>query len=178
MTPTKNWQTDLMRAHVRLFERVQDEPHLSFGYPQCGEGWHDTLERLCGRIESALQGGETFRFVRIKQKFGLLRSDWNGDVSDGTAAKILEAVSLATARSSCTCETCGSAGSLHSNHGWLATRCADHAAGNPVPLKAGFENVRAYRRKAGEPDMFYGRYDRENDTVTEVPRPTKPREEQ
>ncbi|WP_426532967.1 hypothetical protein [Bradyrhizobium sp. McL0615] len=147
MTPTMNWQADLMRAHARLFESVQGEPHLSFGYPQCGEGWRDTLERLCDRIESALRDRETFAFVRIKQKMAILRADWTGDVSDGTAAKILEAVNLATARSSCTCEICGAEGSRYIDRGWFATLCDKLAAGDRVPKKPGFENVRRLRRR-------------------------------
>lgn len=45
---------------------MQDEPKDTFGCPPCQEGWHDVLERLCGRIEEALRDNETFGFVRIK----------------------------------------------------------------------------------------------------------------
>jgi hypothetical protein len=172
MAPTmQDWRIDLMRSHPRLFEIISGEPERSRGYPLCEAGWRDVLERLCFRIEAALQESETFGFVRIKQKFGVLRVDWRAEVPDETSVGIREAVNLAAARSACTCEVCGADGRLYSERGWLATRCAEHAAGDPVPVEIGSENVRPYRRTHGNPDMLYARYDREADTLTEVPRP-------
>ncbi|MFG3593090.1 hypothetical protein [Bradyrhizobium sp. RDI18] len=168
-----DWRIDLMRAHPRLFEIVAEEPKHSFGYPLCEAGWRDVMERLCVRIEDTLQDGETFQFVRIKQKFGVARFDWDGEVSDQTRLRILEAINLAVARSACSCEICGAEGRLYSNRGWLATRCAEHAAaGDPVPVRPGYENVRFLRRTPGTANMYYARYDRATDTLTEVsPRP-------
>lgn len=103
---------------------------------------------------------------------GILRVDWAGDVSDGTAAKILEAVNLATARSSCTCEICGAEGGRYIDRGWFATRCDQHAAGDRVPNRPGFENVRRLRRWHGQADMYYAHYDRTADTLTEVSPPS------
>jgi hypothetical protein len=171
MARTADWRIDLMRTHPRLFEIMPDEPDRSFGYPLCEAGWRDAIERLCTRIENALQDGETFEFVRIKQKFGIARFDWDGEVSDKTRIRIAEAINLAVARSACTCEICGTEGRLYSRRGWLATRCAAHALGVPVPVRAGFENVRILRRRPGAPDMYHARYDRENDTLTEVSPP-------
>jgi hypothetical protein len=71
-----------MQAHERLFDLIADEPQRSFGYPLCDAGWRDTLERLCGRIETALQENDTFKFVRIKQKFGVVRVDWDDEISN------------------------------------------------------------------------------------------------
>lgn len=157
-----------MLAHERFFDLLPDEPQRSFGYPLCDAGWRDILERLCIRIETALQENDTFEFVRIKQKLGLLRADWNADISNDTRAKILEAIDLAVARSACTCEICGVEGRRYDNRGWLATACAEHAVGDPEPVRPGFENIRKLRRVAGEPGMHYVRYDREADTLTEV----------
>lgn len=160
-----DWGRDLMLWHPRLFR--------SFGYPHCERGWQDILVRLCRRIEIALRDRETFEFVRIKQKFGILRIDWGAEASEDTEAKIGHAVDLAVARSACTCEICGREGRLFSARGWLATRCAEHAAGDPVPARygRGFEDIRRLRRWRGRPDFYYARYDREADTLTEVPPP-------
>jgi hypothetical protein len=171
MARIADWRIDLMRAHPRLFEIMADEPKHSFGYPLCEAGWRDVMERLCVRIENALRDGETFQFVRIKQKFGVGRFDWDGEVSDQTRLRILEAINLAVARSACSCEICGAEGRLHSRRGWLATRCAEHAAGGPVPVAPSFENVRILRRRPGAPDLYHARYDRETDTLTEVSQP-------
>ncbi|MGY4330225.1 hypothetical protein ACVWWG_004642 [Bradyrhizobium sp. LB7.2] len=47
------------------------------------------------------------------------------------------------------------------------------AAGEPVPPRfgAGFENVRRLRRWRGHADMYFASYDRDTDTLTEVPPP-------
>jgi hypothetical protein len=136
MTRTSDWRIDLIRAHPRLFEIMPDEPERSFGYPLCEAGWRDILERLCIRIENALRANETFEFVRIKQKLGVLRVDWDGEVSEETKVPIGEAVNLAVARSACSCEICGAEGRLYSNRGWCrsgpASRTFASCAGRPA----------------------------------------------
>jgi hypothetical protein len=176
MTQVVNWRLELMLSHPRLFEVMSDEPHLSFGYPNCEEGWREILEALCTRIETALQVNESFQFVRIRQKFGILRVDCDYEGPEETEAKVDHAVDLAVARSSGTCEICGVEARLYSNRGWLGTRCADHAAGDPVPPRygIGFENVRRLRRWGGQADLYYARYDCETDTLTEIAPPARP----
>lgn len=104
---TEDWGADLMQAHPRLFEVRQGDPELSPGYPLCGEGWRDVLEQLCTRIEIALGQNETFKFVSVGRKIGLLWIRWNGEVSDVTRAKIEEATRLASERAISTCVICG-----------------------------------------------------------------------
>jgi hypothetical protein len=171
MTSAADWWMEFMKAHPRLFQIMPDEPARSFGYPLCEAGWRDVLMRLCNSIENALRFDETFQFIRIKQKFGLARIDWEGEMSDETRLRISDAINLAVARSACTCEICGMEGHLYSRRGWLATRCAEHKAGDAVPLRTGFENVRILRRRPGHPDMYHARYDRETDTLTEISPP-------
>jgi hypothetical protein len=171
MARIMTWRLDLMLSHPRLFLVMADEPEYSFGYPRCEAGWRDILERLCRRIDGALRDGETFEFVRINQKLGILRVDWDCEASDDTEAKIGHAVDLAVARSACTCVICGADGRLYNNTGRFGTRCGEHAAGDPVPPRPGFENVRLLRRWHGRADVYYARYDREADTLTEVPAP-------
>jgi len=171
----KEWRIDLMQARARLFDLMPDDPERSFGYPNCKEGWRDILERLCTRIENALGENETFEFVRIRQKFGGLRIDWEGEVSDHSKAKIREAVDLAVARSTCICEVCGAVGRLYINRNWLATGCAEHGVGDPVPDRPGFENLLRVRlfNAEGRPTLAYRRYDRETDTLSDImPRPS------
>ncbi|GLR88199.1 hypothetical protein [Bradyrhizobium iriomotense] len=174
----EDWGLDLMQRHRRLFTINADEPFRSFGYPFCGRGWRDLVDRLCGRIEGVLRDGETFEFVQIKQKIGVLRAVWDGDASEDTETKIGHAVNLAVARSACTCEICGREGRLFNNRGWLETRCAEDAVGETVPPRygAGFENVRRFRRWRGHADMYFATYDRETDTLTEV-LPPSPKQE-
>jgi len=119
------WQVAVMRAHPRLFKTITDEPRLR-------EGWRDTMERLCARIERALLECETFQFVQIVPRFGILRAKWEGQVSEETQARIEEALALAEARSSCTCELCGAEGEKYHTDKIIKVRCEAHAEGRPL----------------------------------------------
>ena len=158
------------RFGVRRIDFVGDEPHLSFGYPLCEEGWRDLMERLCVRIEAALRDGETFQFVRIKQKFGILRVDCDYEGPEETEAKVDHAVDLATARSACTCEICGAEGRLYNRDGWLATACPEHAKGELKPIRPGFENIHIVRTfgPGRFPIVSCRRYIRETDSFVDV----------
>ena len=164
----KDWKIELIRAHTRLFHPLKGDSEGAQGYPECNEGWHDLLDRACVRIENALDVGDSVRITEIKEKYGTLRIYWSGRLPREAAAKVDEVVDLAKARSACTCEICGVEGRRYNNRGWLATACAEHAVGDPEPVRPGFENIRKLRRVAGEPGMSYACYDREADTLTEV----------
>ncbi|MHC2462429.1 hypothetical protein [Bradyrhizobium embrapense] len=168
-----DWRRDLMTRHPRLFLTVaENDPVRSIGYPRCGRGWQDILVRLCHRIETVLGDREEFEFVRIKEKHGVLRIDWDAEDAE-TECTVGHAVDLAVARSACTCEVCGAEGRTYDNVGWLETRCSQHATGQPVPPRygPGFGSVRRLRRWRGQADVYYAHYDRESDTLTEVPPP-------
>ena len=79
-----DWRIAVMRAHERLFVLSPGDLENSPGYPLCDAGWRDILERLCIRVVAALQDGETFSFMRIMQKFGILEVDWHGETANET----------------------------------------------------------------------------------------------
>jgi len=172
-----DWRYHLMLWHPRLFRPTTDEPYRTLGYPNCERGWQGVLVLLCRRIEMALGDREEFEFIRIKQKFGTLRLYWEAEASEETNAKIDNAVDLAVARSACTCEVCSREGRLHNNEGWLETRCAEHAVGTPVLPRygTGFETVHRLRRRLGQAEVYYARYDRQADSLTEVEPPPSAR---
>jgi hypothetical protein len=178
MTHLRDWRIELIEAHRGLFHPPAGAPGSAVGYPWCEEGWHDLLQRLCVRLKAALGDDERIQIVQIKEKFGTLRVYWRGEVMPATAAKLHEAIALAEARSACTCEQCGADGRLYNNAGVYMTRCAAHAKGAPVPTELGQENVHLVRIPT--PDGYRivpRRYDRDTDTLAEVPRPTKSSEE-
>ncbi|WP_247461849.1 hypothetical protein [Bradyrhizobium sp. 62] len=152
-----------MAAHPRLF-------HGGHGYPECGEGWRDLLQRCCVRIEHLLDEDDQFHFTQIKEKYGSLRAYWTGRLSPEASARVEEAIDLAEARSACTCEVCGAAGRLHDRGGWLATACAEHADGDPVPVRPGCENLHIVRKmvEGGTRIVSCRRYDREADAFVDV----------
>ncbi|WFT94401.1 hypothetical protein QA633_40135 [Bradyrhizobium barranii] len=174
MARLQDWRVELIESHPRLF-RAPEGAERPEAYAWCEAGWRDLLEHMCVRIESALREGETIRIWQIKEKFAELRMYWSGDVSHETANRIMAAVSLARARSACTCEECGEEGRLYNKGGFYLTRCAAHAQGVEVPPKLR-ENVHLVRRNWGTSDVYYARYDRESDTLTEVPPPSPNRE--
>jgi hypothetical protein len=166
-----DWRIELIEAHARLFRHANGHPEAAQGYPECDEGWCDLLERACVRIENALDNGDTFKIAQIKEKLGTLRFYWDGKLSEHVKAAVEEAIQLAHARSACTCEICGDEGRLYTRGGWLATACADHAKGEPVPVKPGLENVHiVWGTLNGQVRILScRRYDRATDGFVDVP---------
>jgi hypothetical protein len=165
-----DWRTDLIRTHPKLFHAPAGVPQAAKGYPACGNGWRDLVYRACAKIDTAVAGDESFRVLLIKEKLATLRFFWRGNLSTEAEAKIVEAVTLAEARSACTCSQCGEEGRLYRAGGLLMTRCSLHAKGQPAELTAGLENVHIVRRiVAGQ---FWGvtcsRYVRATDTLIDL----------
>jgi hypothetical protein len=165
-----DWRIELIEAHPGLFHPPEECPEKASGYPWCDAGWRDLLERLCVRIQAALRDGETIRILQIKEKFASLRCYWRGDVSPGTAAKIMEAIALAQARSACICEQCGAACRRCNNA--YASRCIAHARSVLVPSEPGRENIYLMPRAPGASGVYSARYDYETDTLTNVSPPS------
>jgi hypothetical protein len=168
----RDWRIELVEAHPRLFLGPTGRPESARGSPSCEEGWRDLLERACARIDAALVEGGAFRVLQIKEKLGTLRLYWSGDMPEIAKANVKEAIALAVARSACTCEICGAEGRLHNRGGWLATACAGHAKGEPVPVKPGFENLHIVRTFSSKPGRFpivsCRRYMRDTDSFVDV----------
>jgi hypothetical protein len=166
----RGWQADLIERHTRLFHAPAAGPEAAQGYPECGEGWRDLLDRACARIEAALAGGGTFTAEQIKEKYGTLRFYWSGRLPSEAEAKVEEAIDLAEARSACTWEICGAEGRLYSRGGWLATACPEHAQGEPAPVRPGFENLHIVRKfdARGLQTVSCRRYVRETDSFVDV----------
>jgi hypothetical protein len=166
-----DWRVELIEAHARLFHPPEGHPGGAQGYPNCEEGWSDLLERACVRIENALDTGDTFKIAEIKEKLGTLRFYWDGELSERAKAEVREAIALATARSACTCEICSAEGWLHNRGGWLATACAEHAKGQPVPVKPGFEHLHVMWGTADGQVRILScrRYVRATDSFVDVP---------
>jgi hypothetical protein len=168
----RDWRTDLIEAHPDLFDPLPDDPGVAQASPECGAGWQDLLERACARIRAAVQAdGATFKFTQIKEKYGTARLYWEGALSPEADERVEEIIDLAEARSACTCEVCGAEGRLHCAGGWLMTRCAVHAQGDPVPEKPGWENVTISRvdARGGKTVIVKRRrYVRETDSFVEI----------
>jgi hypothetical protein len=166
-----DWRIDLIKAHHGLFHPPAGAPESAKGYPNCGDGWRELLERTLFKIEAALaEGGSTFSALPIKEKYGTLRFYWNGGLSDKAEAKVQEAIDLAEARSACTCEQCGEEGCLYRAGGVLMTRCAAHAKGEPLAVKPGLANLHLVQQivHGGARIISCRRYDRATDTFVDV----------
>jgi hypothetical protein len=164
-----DWRDALMRRYPHLFGQS--------GYPTVGDGWRDLLERALQRFETVVvfePAGSWVRITQIAEKYGTLRLDF-GNSPDFTAAgldMIDEVVDLAEARSACTCEECGAHGRLHDRGGWLITRCDDHADGEPVPIRPGWEDLHVKTIHRGETRVVLCRlYDRDIDVFDAAPLP-------
>ena len=47
----RDWRIELIEAHPNLFHPPVGAPEATQGYPTCGDGWRDLLERLSARID-------------------------------------------------------------------------------------------------------------------------------
>lgn len=169
MNTPDHWRMRLIGRYPRLFRGHS-------GYPTCGDGWSDILTRMCVRIAAATNGcrPDALRIVEIKQKTGGLRvqCEANG-VPDDVMDRVGDAVELAEARASSTCEKCGAEGRIHDDRGFLQTLCGDHAAGDLVEERPHHRGLHLrWRSVDGKLHLVRcRRYDRGSDTFIDVPVP-------
>jgi hypothetical protein len=168
----RTWQAELVARHPHLFLSGDNRTSIP-GYPFVGDGWRDLVERAVDRIANTLAAAASgsVTLVQIKEKFGVARIYWYGaGLTEAAESAITDAVTKAEARSACTCETCGAAGTLHQVGGQLLTACAEHAKGAPVPVQAGWENLHLVRgiRNGKMAIIVCRRYVRENDSFVDV----------
>lgn len=120
----------LIEKYPVLF-RGKDKPPteslMCFGC-ECGDGWFDIIQRVCGLITNHMKYRPEcppVEFVQIKEKFGTLRLYYNG------GDEYVEGVcSMAEAMSDCICEVTGARGSLCKAGTWLRTLSPEEAAKN------------------------------------------------
>lgn len=102
------------------------ETAMCWGF-ECGDGWYQILDSLCGQIQSHIdwrnKGENKVAQVvatQVKEKFGGLRFYYNGgdDVIDGM-------VRMAESWASVTCEECGAPATTRQG-GWIRTLCDAH----------------------------------------------------
>jgi len=113
----------LVDKYPKLFSSKQ-----FFGF-ECGDGWYDILDYLCGAIseytyldvmsKSPYDSNEIY-VDQVKEKFGQLRFylSKEDDVMHGM-------VSMAEHMSAHTCEVCGNRGEMRTG-GWVVTLCDMH----------------------------------------------------
>src|SRR4051794_31254962 len=76
----RTWQDDLLARHPRLFNLTEHGLTYTPGYPTCGDGWRDLVERGVGRIADTLAAAPSasVTIVEIKSKYATLRMYWHG----------------------------------------------------------------------------------------------------
>ena len=104
----------LLDKYPKLFSSQQ-----FWGF-ECGDGWYDILDHLCGAISQYTYDSDEVYVDQIKEKFGKLRFylSREDNVMHGM-------VTLAEYMSGHTCELCGKRGKLRVN-GWMVTLCDEH----------------------------------------------------
>jgi hypothetical protein len=135
----RTWQAELVARYPNLFNEEFNGRVTAPGYPTCGDGWRDLVQTAVGRIASAVAAAPngSLKVGQIKEKFATLRVylDSRNGLPEASRAAVDEAISLAEARSACTCETCGEPGRLYKNGGWFLTACEQHAKGKAVEVR-------------------------------------------
>jgi hypothetical protein len=175
------WRRALVDRYPDIFARTAAGHASVVGYPFVGDGWRDLVEVAVERIAARAPRG-SHRIDRIEEKNGVLvmgvqRLQPGLDVE--VLAAVDEATALAEARSACTCQICGSAGALRDDCGWLATLCDDHARGEKVPVRPGWDGVELIRVVTGGHLRINRarRYDRLSDSFIDIDPATLERDE-
>lgn len=110
----------LMDKYPEIFRELK--------YIECGDGWYDIIDVLCGNIQHHIKynskglseeekSAVQFTAEQIKEKFGGLR--FYGYNSDD---KISAMISIAESLSVRTCEYCGDKATVQTN-GWIKNLC-------------------------------------------------------
>ena len=104
----------LLDKYPKLFSNQQ-----FWGF-ECGDGWYDILDNLCGAITQYTHDPDEVYVDQIKEKFGRLRFylSREDDVMHGM-------ITLAEYMSGHTCETCGKRGKTRGGS-WMVTLCDEH----------------------------------------------------
>ena len=104
----------LLDKYPKLFSNQQ-----FWGF-ECGDGWYDILDHLCGALSQYTYDGDEIYVDQIKEKFGRLRFylSREDDVMHGM-------VTLAEYMSGHTCEICGERGKTRDGS-WFVTLCDFH----------------------------------------------------
>ena len=118
---------DLTQKLLDKYPKLFSNQHF-WGF-ECGDGWYDILDHLCGAISEytyldvmskSLYDANEIYVDQIKEKFGRLRFylSKEDDVIHGM-------VTLAEYMSGHTCETCGKRGKTRGGS-WMVTLCDEH----------------------------------------------------
>ncbi len=162
--PARYWQAEIYARHQYW---IAGKPI----YMAVGDGWADVVARMFDRIENALAGEPLptkVALIDVKEKYGTLTVSILAPVGPETDAAIDRAIVLAEMRSECTCDECGAPGRLRSTMGqagWLAVKCDDHRSGYPELVG----QHRPWRLMTDRRGTFRVTYDRESDTISEIP---------
>ena len=109
---------DLTQKLLDKYPKLFSNQHF-WGF-ECGDGWYDILDHLCGAISQYTHDGDEVYVDQIKEKFGRLRFylSREDDVMQGM-------VTLAEYMSGHICETCGERGKTRDGS-WFVTLCDFH----------------------------------------------------
>jgi len=119
MTP--DLEKKLVEKYPKIFSQKDLPPNQSlmcFGF-ECGDGWYDLLDDLCGKIQAYVDEGNYSQIeaTQVKEKFGTLRFYINGGDD-----YIWDVIEKAEVESGKICEQCGAPGKVRGK-GWLFTMC-------------------------------------------------------
>jgi hypothetical protein len=104
----------LLDKYPKLFSNQQ-----FWGF-ECGDGWYNILDHLCGAITEYTHDPDEVYVDQIKEKFGKLRFYLSKEDN-----VIHGMVTLAEYMSGHTCEICGERGKIRSGP-WFVTLCDEH----------------------------------------------------
>lgn len=105
---SSDWRDALWTAHAPLFEGSSP---FATGIGTLPQGWRELVESLCGRLTTASGPAGRVRVSRLEDDRAALHVSWKALAPHGGfEAEVSEMVARSTARSACTCQSCGLVG--------------------------------------------------------------------
>ncbi|WP_338835129.1 hypothetical protein [Bradyrhizobium septentrionale] len=134
-----DWRDKLWTAHAPLFEGGL--PFAS-GIGTLPVGWRELVESLCSRLAATGR----VRVLRLENDRAALNVAWKTTSPHGVIeAEAGEIVARATARSACTCETCGLTASRYRTGFWMFAACPMHQRRGSVEIAPNWPTIRTTR---------------------------------
>jgi hypothetical protein len=162
---TVDWRDELWARRSDLFDPAA--PFVT-RIGTLREGWRETVQTMCDRLAEAAadENGGHIRIARMENDRGAMLVDWQATAPRSEFAKeIAEIVARASARSACTCETCGRAGRRYRSGDWTIAACPIHMTRGAVEVMPNWPTIRIARGFVGGRSQITTCevYDRERD---------------
>lgn len=141
---TPDWRDALWADHVSLFEGSSP---FATGLGTLPIGWRELVESLCSRLATVAPAeAGRLRITRLENDQATLNVAWETNPPHGGVdAETAEIAARATARSACTCETCGLTAARYRTGSSTTAACPMHRRRGSIEIAPNWPTIRTTR---------------------------------